>query len=544
MTDTDTSVNTEQEAETTSGESSDEVDQGFTRRDALVGAASILGVGGLSALTSSGNAESSGSFTAGGGNMADPAAQYRTKLYTGTLDERPSPGVEGRYWAATDAKVLYRDTGSQWVVEGGLGSEDNPLPELHSEKVHTDDINNREQVYGGGDDSDIRDAISNLPSGRDKWGIVDVEGQFDVHDEITVPAYTWLDLTGARLTLQPGAIASGDKMFRYADDAQQTTIFGGILDGNKSAFSGNNNSGIEVRGLTPPNDAEFLEMRNRVLYTQMKDFERSGILARSRRGFYANLTSVNCDAHGFQALSSDQIWLHCLAESSGVNGWRVDGGFQYFFHCIADKSSKRGWRFTSSGIRNTVIGGYSEFTGRAGMWFESGADRNRVSHHWFIDNGQDEAGAEQQAGINNEANRTKIHDNWFYDDDIGSQTTSVWVGSGASRTWIRDNDDYNNPGGITDNGEFTKINGRVKGTYTGDGTQNRRIAVGYRPSLVYVEGSDGTLYEVRDDSLSVINGSAPSGELSIQSDGFEVGDNGADADPNTDQETYTYIAID
>lgn len=111
----------------------------LTRRDALTGAVSILGVSSLDALTSSGNAASNGSFDAGGGEMADPAAEHRTKLYTGTLDERPAPGVTDRYWAATDAKVLYRDTGDAWVVEGGLGSEDEPLPEQHVESLSAEE---------------------------------------------------------------------------------------------------------------------------------------------------------------------------------------------------------------------------------------------------------------------------------------------------------------------------------------------------------------------------------------------------------------------
>lgn len=80
-------------------------------------------------------------------------------------------------------------------------------------------------------------------------------------------------------------------------------------------------------------------------------------------------------------------------------------------------------------------------------------------------------------------------------------------------------------------------------TYTGDGTTGRSFDVGFRPTVVYVEGSDGTLYEVRDSGISPMNGTTPAGELSIYDSGFTVGDNSNDADPNTDTETYTYEAL-
>lgn len=86
------------------------------------------------------------------------------------------------------------------------------------------------------------------------------------------------------------------------------------------------------------------------------------------------------------------------------------------------------------------------------------------------------------------------------------------------------------------------IDGRVDESYTGDGTTSQQIDVGFRPRVVLVEGSDGTLYEVRDDGLSLIDGATPSGALSINYSGFEVGDGGSDADPNTDTEAYQYVA--
>lgn len=54
---------------------------------------------------------------------------------------------------------------------------------------------------------------------------------------------------------------------------------------------------------------------------------------------------------------------------------------------------------------------------------------------------------------------------------------------------------------------------------------------------MYAEGSDGTLYEVRNDCMSQTNGTTPIGELSIKSEGFE-GDEAGAADLNMNGEAY------
>lgn len=97
-------------------------------------------------------------------------------------------------------------------------------------------------------------------------------------------------------------------------------------------------------------------------------------------------------------------------------------------------------------------------------------------------------------------------------------------------------------GPVDDGHGRTRINGVVSDTYTGDETTGRLIDCGFRPSVVFVEGSDGTIYEVRDSGIGPIDGSDPAGELSIDNSGFVVGDNSAGADPNTDTETYTFEA--
>lgn len=80
------------------------------------------------------------------------------------------------------------------------------------------------------------------------------------------------------------------------------------------------------------------------------------------------------------------------------------------------------------------------------------------------------------------------------------------------------------------------------GTYTGDGTQNRTIQTAINPEYVVVEGSDGTKYDVHTQWGSGYQFTDPAGELSLVDGGFEVGDGGGDANPNTDTESYTFYA--
>lgn len=95
--------------------------------------------------------------------------------------------------------------------------------------------------------------------------------------------------------------------------------------------------------------------------------------------------------------------------------------------------------------------------------------------------------------------------------------------------------------GILINGKSPRTNIGGLGTYTGDGTQNRTILLGFTPTYVAVRGSDGTWYDIHADFGEGFDHSVPTGELNIVTDGFQVGDNDGDADPNTDTETYTVL---
>jgi hypothetical protein len=95
-------------------------------------------------------------------------------------------------------------------------------------------------------------------------------------------------------------------------------------------------------------------------------------------------------------------------------------------------------------------------------------------------------------------------------------------------------------------GKAYRTMGPFYGSYTGDGTQGRTIDVGVRPVAVIIRASDGTTYDVWqfDDVIARgVFGNDPAGQLGIADNGISIGDNGADADPNTNGETYRYIVI-
>lgn len=85
----------------------------------------------------------------------------------------------------------------------------------------------------------------------------------------------------------------------------------------------------------------------------------------------------------------------------------------------------------------------------------------------------------------------------------------------------------------------------VSFSYTGDGTTGRTLAADFAFERVTVEEGGGTAVDAYAGGLSngALSGNSFAGELTVESTGgFTVGDNGADADPNTDTETYQVIA--
>ena len=87
-------------------------------------------------------------------------------------------------------------------------------------------------VVVGNADDEIQAAINALTSGRVNIETIKLMGSFTIAAKITIPSYTCLDLTEARITL---ANAANCDMFENSDIAlgnTQIQFIGGILDGN------------------------------------------------------------------------------------------------------------------------------------------------------------------------------------------------------------------------------------------------------------------------------------------------------------------------
>ncbi|MHA1385982.1 MAG: hypothetical protein ACTSR3_19690 [Candidatus Helarchaeota archaeon] len=93
------------------------------------------------------------------------------------------------------------------------------------------------------------------------------------------------------------------------------------------------------------------------------------------------------------------------------------------------------------------------------------------------------------------------------------------------------------------------------GTYTGDGSNNRQINCGFRPSYVccwYDRASDGDIYKTECIDGSSTNRALmhwtnhhtyQDNRLKMYTYGFEVSDDNTDKDPNKNGRVYLYFAI-
>lgn len=84
----------------------------------------------------------------------------------------------------------------------------------------------------------------------------------------------------------------------------------------------------------------------------------------------------------------------------------------------------------------------------------------------------------------------------------------------------------------------------INDTYTGNGNSEQTVSLRFKPMAVVIEESSGDM-EIRRRGLSraVLAGSSMAGKFDLGTNGFTVGDDGSDADPNTDGETYNYWAF-
>jgi len=246
----------------------------------------------------------------------------------------------------------------------------------------------------------------------------------------------------------------------------------------------------------------------------------------------ANITFTSCHAKDIDGSGylpqAEGVQLHgCVAEGCSGDGIILDGVGQQAHGCISYNNTGRGIKIERKGVG--VYGGEYYQNGNSGVRVNS--PDAHIHSPYSHDNGG--------AGVVAFTSPCFIDTPRVYDNSNAGVTT---VG-GEVNCRIESPIGNGNNGLLDIREDKNWIDGRAAFSYTGDGTTGRTINLDRRPSLVYVEGSDGTLYETRDDSLSAINGTTPSGELSISDTGFSVGDNGADADPNTDTETYQVLAV-
>lgn len=87
-----------------------------TRRQliAALGAAGVFGAVAAGQSRESNPHDADSRLTAGGGPMTDALSHKEIQWIEDEYSERPDPGVERRFFFATDQDTVYRDTGTAW----------------------------------------------------------------------------------------------------------------------------------------------------------------------------------------------------------------------------------------------------------------------------------------------------------------------------------------------------------------------------------------------------------------------------------------------
>lgn len=134
-----------------------------------------------------------------------------TAMLEGADADKPSAGTAGRWYHATDTKIVYRDNGTSWVAQGGKGTSSNPVPGTsHYEAVSTDDltVNNASAVL----EKTTNQSIAQSTDETIDWDSQDVDTNLYTYDgasdDIDVLQAGDYSIVGA---LQLTGVASGDK---------------------------------------------------------------------------------------------------------------------------------------------------------------------------------------------------------------------------------------------------------------------------------------------------------------------------------------------
>jgi hypothetical protein len=197
---------------------------------------------------------------------------------------------------------------------------------------------------GTADNVEIQAAITALTGGRTSNQKVKLSGSFTIAATITVPAYTDLDLTEARITL---ADTSNCDMILINGSFGNVT--GGILEGNKANQASGN--GISITSGT----AEEIRLQDIIVNNAFG------------HGFYfnnfygadlgENLRASGCGGSGFYNNGIGGVTLtNCWAVLNGVNGLFSSGTYCVYERMVCDQNVDNGIRIQGGGY--TVVNSF------------------------------------------------------------------------------------------------------------------------------------------------------------------------------------------
>lgn len=388
------------------------------------------------------------------------------------------------------------DNASFSVTPGGnvtapqLGEPNDKIQNIHANSLTADELNSKEQVHGGGDESDIQAAIDAMPDSPSKPHVIDVVGDYDITNKITYGSYTWLDLRGAKLTLKSGI---GDEpMLEKQSDTEQTAIVGGVLDGNKSNLTGTN-TGIEDLG-SSGTFPDFRDPRDLLYKVQVRDFTSDGIVIDSRRMLAQGLTVYNCDGWGITTNSSDASCYNCGVHSCGKDGFRVRGSYNVFIHCYSANHTGNGLLSPGGVQGQQIIGGYYEnnIDNESGILL-NGTRQCLILGVTLIDN--EDHGIEL-TGTSGNDNSHRIIGCEFHDSGTENESIAI-ADSDVNDVMIAHCDFLDASNKITDSGTDTKVLDcpglRSTSDFSSTGTRTVLDGKVIAPETLDLGGSDGTV---------------------------------------------------
>ena len=347
--------------------------------------------------------------------------------------------------------VYEKDRGSYYAKEGRTGD------------IAYGGPNNVGGVSGSSFSAVLQAAINALTAGRTHPEAVAVKGSVTLDVKISVPGYTVLDLTNAKLTAK---VSLNDNMIEAT--GYFFKIVGGILDGNKA----NNASGSCIR-LLPGAQRWFIQGVR--------------IINAKQHGIYAEGVEVNqvgvgdIEGNDVEDAGANGIFLGPWTADHLIRGNNIGGcsGIGILLSASYDNLIEHNlvWNNTGNGIdvyashNNTVVGNRADYNGAHGINVEE-SNRNTVEGNTVHDNGSVSAGVYSGIFVKN-ANYNTVVGNKSWN------TVTVFQGYGITESGtsdynnIRDNEVSGNvTAGVVRVGGHTTVRGNL-----GYVNENQGIAV-------------------------------------------------------------------